>query len=423
MDTEIIILTILIILSGTFSGIETAIFSLNDIKVRNLVKHGKKGAKTLKKLKENPHKLLITILVGNNLVNVGASTLATVIVTNALGPSSVGLSLGIATGLMTFILLVFGEITPKAFAHQNAEKISLLSAKPISILMRFQSPGIWLLEKITGFIIKMMGSEPQKGIITIDELWTTISVGAEEGIIKKDEEEMIHKVFDFGSTSVREIMIPRTDMFCLKADTKIKDVLKIIPENRYTRIPVYMERRDNIIGILYVKDIIKFIGKKDDVYIEKILRPPFFVPETKNLNLLLKEFRKKRTHLALVVDESGGVAGLVTLEDVLEEIVGEIYDETDARETLIKPTKDKSFEVEGKTEIDEINRILKFDLHEEHFNTIAGYVIHKLGRIPKKGEKFRLDKIDIIVLDADDQKINKLEIKLTGTKTSNGGTN
>lgn len=423
MDTEIIILTILIILSGTFSGIETAIFSLSDIKVRNLVKQGKKGAKTLKKLKENPHKLLITILVGNNLVNVGASALATVTVTKYLGPSSVGMSLGIATGLMTFILLVFGEITPKAFAHQNAEKISLFFAKPINILTKFQSPAIWFLEKITGFIIRIIGGEPQKGIITVEELRTTITVGAEEGIIKKDEEEMIHKVFDFGSTSVREIMIPRTDMFCLKADTKIKDVLKVIPENRYTRIPVYKDYPDNIIGILYVKDIIKHIGKKDETHIEKILRPTFIVPETKNLNLLLKEFRKKRTHMAIVVDESGGIAGLVTLEDILEEIVGEIYDETDARETLIKPTKDKSFEVEGKTEIDEINKILKLELHEEHYNTIAGYIIHKLGRIPKKGEKLRLDKMNITILDADDQKINKLEIKLTETTTCNGEIN
>ena len=423
MDIEIIILTILIILSGTFSGIETAIFSLSDIKVRNLVKQGKKGAKTLKKLKENPHKLLITILVGNNLVNVGASALATVTVAKFLGPSSVGMSLGIATGLMTFILLVFGEITPKAFAHQNAEKISLFFAKPINIMMKLQSPGIWILEKITGFIIRMMGGEPQKGIITVDELRTTISVGAEEGIIKKDEEEMIHNVFNFGSTSVKEIMIPRTEMFCLKADTKIKDVLEIIPESRYTRIPVYKDYPDNIIGILYVKDIIKHIGKKDETYIEKILRPPFIVPETKNLNLLLKEFREKRTHLAIVVDESGGVSGLVTLEDILEEIVGEIYDETDAKETFIKPTKDKSFEVEGKTEIDEINKILKLDLHEEHFNTIAGYILHKLGRIPKKGEKFRLDNMDIIILEADDQKINRLEIKLLGTKTNNSAIN
>ncbi len=423
MDIEIIILTILIILSGTFSGIETAIFSLSDIKVRNLVKQGKKGAKTLKKLKENPHKLLITILVGNNLVNVGASALATVTVAKFLGPSSVGMSLGIATGLMTFILLVFGEITPKAFAHQNAEKISLFFAKPINIMMKLQSPGIWILEKITGFIIRMMGGEPQKGIITVDELRTTISVGAEEGIIKKDEEEMIHNVFNFGSTSVKEIMIPRTEMFCLKADTKIKDVLEIIPESRYTRIPVYKDYPDNIIGILYVKDIIKHIGKKDETYIEKILRPPFIVPETKNLNLLLKEFREKRTHLAIVVDESGGVSGLVTLEDILEEIVGEIYDETDAKETFIKPTKDKSFEVEGKTEIDEINKILKLDLHEEHFNTIAGYILHKLGRIPKKGEKFRLDNMDIIILEADDQKINRLEIKLIGTKTNNSAIN
>ncbi len=412
MDAEIIILIILIILSGTFSGIETAIFSLSDIKVRNLVKQGKKGAKRLKELKENPHRLLITILVGNNVVNVGASALATVIVSNALGPTAVGISLGIATGIMTFILLVFGEITPKAFAHQNAEKISLMVAKPIVILTRILSPVIWFLEKITGFIIKIMGGVPEKGLITVDELRTTISVGAEEGIIKKDEEEMIHKVFDFGSTSVEEIMIPRTDMFCLEADTKIKDVLKVMPGNRYTRIPVYKERRDNIIGILYVKDLINYIGKKGDNPIEEIIRPVYFVPETKNLSLLLKDFRKKRIHIAIAVDESGGVEGLVTLEDILEEIVGEIYDETDAKETHIKPATNESFEIEGKTEIDEVNRILKLDIREEHFNTIAGYIIHKLGRIPEKGEKIKLGRMKIAILGADDKKISKLRIKV-----------
>lgn len=407
------ILIILISLSAIFSGIETAIFSLGDIKIRNLVKQGKRSAKTLKRIKENPHKLLITILVINNLVNVGASALATVIVTKALPSSSVGLGLGLATGLMTFILLIFGEITPKAFAHQNAEKISLLVAKPINILTKILSPIIWLLESITGLIIKLIGGKSEKGMITFDEIRTTISVGAEEGIIKKDEEEMIHKVFDFTSTSVDDIMIPRTEMYCLESSTKIKNVLKAIPESRYTRIPVYKEKLDNIIGILYVKDTIKYIvSKKDDTTIEKILRPPFFIPETKNLNLLLQEFRKKRTHMAIVVDESGGVEGLVTLEDILEEIVGEIYDETDATETHIKPTKDKGYIIEGKTEINEINEHLKLDIHEEHFNTIAGYIIHKLGRIPKKDENLKINKLDITIIDADDQKINKLKLKL-----------
>ncbi|MFH1126978.1 MAG: hemolysin family protein [archaeon] len=413
MYIEIIILTILIILSGIFSGMETAIFSLSNIKVRNMVKQGKKGAKTLMKLKENPHKLLVTILVGNNAVNVAASALATFVVTKALGPTSVGLGLGIATGLMTFLLLVFGEITPKAIAHQNAEKISLLAAKPLAFMTRMVSPAVWILEKITGFLIKMIGGKPENHHITYDELRTTISVGAEEGIIRKDEEEIIHNIFDFSATSVEEIMIPRTDMFCLEANTRIKSALKMIPENRYTRIPVYKESLDNIVGILYVKDLIKYNGgKKDDLTIEKIARPPYFIPETKSLPLLLKEFRKKRIHMAIVVDESGGIEGLVTLEDILEEIVGEIYDETDAKETLIRPIDEKNFEVEGKAEVDDINKILKLDIHEEYFNTIAGYIIHKLGRIPKKSEKVVLDKMDITILDADDQKINKLKIKL-----------
>ncbi len=412
MDTYLIILVVLIALSAFFSSAETAIFSLGDIKVRNLVKKGKHGAKTLKKLKEDPHKLLITVLVGNNLVNVGASALATKIVTDAIGPTAVGVGLGISTGIMTFLLLVFGEITPKAFAHKNPERLSLFFAEPLYALTKVLSPLVWLLELITGAIIKAIGGQSDRGPITVEEIRTTITVGAEEGVIKKDEEELIRNVFDLSATQVSKVMIPRMNMFALEAKTKIKKVLEIIPEKRYTRVPVYRERLDNIVGILYVKDIIKYAGKDDDLAIESILRPPYFVPETKKLNALLKEFRKNRIHVAIVVDESGGVEGLVTLEDVLEEIVGEIYDETDGSETLIKPAEDKSFEIAGKTDIEEVNKKLGLSLHDDSYNTIAGYIIHRLGRIPKKGENIKIDNLDITIIDGNDVKIKRLKIKL-----------
>ena len=406
MDFSLIVLFLLIVLSALFSGAETALFSLSAIKARNSFKEKKRGSKTLIKLKEDPHRLLITLLVGNNIVNISASALTTLLAINYFGSATVG----IATGVLTLIILVFCEITPKTYAHKNALKISLLVAKPIKILSTLIYPLIWILEKITSLVMKLTGDTNKEQLVTYEELKTTISMSAEEGVIRKDEEEMLKNVFDFAKQRVEDIMIPRNEIFSISVKTKPDDVVTMITEKGYSRIPVYDRDVENIIGILYAKDLLKKITMKETISsIKDILRPPFFIPETKKVDLLLKEFKKKRQHMAIVVDDSGGIEGLVTLEDLIEEIFGEIYDETDKKEILIRKNGD-SYLVDAKISIEELNDEIGTNIQDDHFNTVAGYIINTLGRIPKKGEKIELKNITVIIEDAQDNKINKLRV-------------
>ena len=406
MDFSLITLFLLIVLSALFSGAETALFSLSDIKARNSFKEKKRGSKTLQKLKEDPHRLLITLLVGNNIVNISASALTTMLAIQYFGSATVG----IATGVLTMIILVFCEITPKTYAHKNALKISLLVAKPIKIMSTLIYPLIWILEKITSLVMKLTGDTNKEQLVTYEELKTTISLGAEEGVIRKDEEEMLKNVFDFAKQRVEDIMIPRKEIFSISAKTKSDDVVTMITEKGYSRIPVYDGDDENIIGILYAKDLLKKITTKETISsIKDIIRPPFFIPETKKVDLLLKEFKKKRQHMAIVVDDSGGIEGLVTLEDLIEEIFGEIYDETDKKEILIRRSGD-SYLVDAKISIEDLNEEIGTNIQDDHFNTVAGYIINNLGRIPKKGEKIDLKNITVTIEDAQDNKINKIRV-------------
>ncbi len=407
MDLQIITLFCLIILSAIFSGAETAIFSLSDIRVRSFLKNKKKGAKTLSRLKENPHRLLITLLVGNNVVNISASALTTLIAINVYGSNAVG----IATGVLTLVVLVFCEITPKTYAHRNAQSISLLMARPLELLSKALYPLVWALEQITGIIIRLTGGNAKEVLVTYDELKTTISLSAEEGVIKKDEEEMLRNVFEFANQKAEQIMVPRTEMFCIEVITKPNEAVNLLTEKGYSRIPVYDGSKDNIVGILYAKDLLKKMNTTTGNFqIKELLRPAFFIPETKNLDFLLKEFKKKRHHMAIVVDDSGGVEGLVTLEDLIEEIVGEIYDETDKKEVLVKRT-DNGYLVDARVPIDELNSIVGTKIEDARFGTVAGYIINSIGRIPKKGEKIKIKNLEFLVEDAKENKIIRLRLK------------
>ncbi len=408
MEVQLITLFFFIILSAIFSGSETAIFSLSDIRVRSFLKNKKKGAKTLMRLKENPHRLLITLLVGNNVVNISASALTTLIAIEAYGSNAVG----IATGILTLVVLVFCEITPKTYAHRNAQSISLLMARPLELLSKVLHPLVWALEQITGIIIRLTGGKSKEVLVTYDELKTTISLGAEEGVIKRDEEEMLRNVFDFANQKAEQIMVPRTEMFCIEATTKPNKAVNLLTEKGYSRIPVYDGSKDNIVGILYAKDLLKKMNTtKGNFHIKELLRPAFFIPETKNLDFLLKEFKKKRHHMAIVVDDSGGVEGLVTLEDLIEEIVGEIYDETDKKEVMVKRT-DNGYLVDARVPIDELNSTVGTKIEDARFGTVAGYIINRIGRIPQKGEKIKIKNMEFIVEDAKENKIIKLRLKI-----------
>ncbi len=404
---ETSVLIVLVALSGFFSGSEIALFSLSDIKVRKLVRQRRRGARILRKLKDEPHKLLVTILIGNNLVNIAAAALATLIFTEIFGSQG----LGIATGIMTFLILVFGEITPKSFCHQNAEKVSLVIAGPLYVLTKILYPIVVFIEYLSLGMLRVFGTRKRKPKITEEEIHTALSMGTELGVIEKDEEEMIRNVFEFGDTVVSEIMVPRKKIAAIRSDMRLSDVLMKFLESRYSRIPVYKNSFDNMIGVIHIKDILKHLKRKQfDMEIEKIVSPVMFAREDRNLNLLMDDFRETGTHLAIVTDKKGDVKGLVTLEDLLEEIVGEIYDESDVKKTKLRLLDEKSIIVEAETPLKDITRVMGIEFKGKDLKTIADLIVKKLGRFPKEGDKIRMKNFRIIVKDADKDRIKRIKI-------------
>ena len=385
LGTQITILVVLLFLSAFFSGIETAMVSMNQIKTKALVKQGKKGAAVLYRLKQSPHKLIITLLIGNNLVNIGAASLATVIFTNIFGSSGIG----IATGVMTFLILIFGEITPKTFASQNAEKVSLLAARPIEILSIIFAPFVWVFDKISQMMLKFLGSKGEAAL-SETELETIVTMGRKEGILEKEAADIMHNVLKFGGTTAKEIMTPKIDMIIIDGNKKLSDVLDLIVKTPYSRYPVSIEE-NKIEGILDIDDVLKQVrDKKLSKRVRSILRPILFVPESKEIDDLLTEFEGKEVPMAVVVDEYGGIEGLVTVEDILEEIVGDIFDKSKVRNFSLKEIKENVIKVDAKAPIDDLNRTLKLGIKPGQFNTIAGYIQDRLQRIPHHGEKIKL---------------------------------
>lgn len=409
LGTQIAILVVLIILSAFFSGVETALISINMIKVRALVKQKKKGAEALYRIKKRSHQLIITILIGNNLVNIGAASFATVVFTDLFGSSGIG----IATGVMTFLILVFGEMTPKTFAAQNAERVSLLVARPIEILSMLLLPFVKFFAFISGTICSLVGSEEKKQI-SEEELKVLVTMGREQGILDREAAEMMHNILEFERTRVIGVMTPDADIKMIDGKKKLKEVIDFVVKTPYSRYPVYIENKDKIIGILDVDDVLKYTkNKKLNVKVKNVIRKTFFVPESKEVDDLLSEFEDKKMPLAIVVDEYGDVSGLVTVEDILEEIVGDIFDKSKRESVYIKRISDKLTRVDARASVEEVNKVLHLGLKAEKFNTIAGFVEHRLERIPKKGEKIKLRKITIEVDKVDRQGIKSVKILKT----------
>lgn len=406
IETQILILLVLIIFSAFFSGVETALMSISMIKVKSLVAQKKKGSETLHRLKQNPHKLIITILIGNNLVNIGAASFATVVFTDLFGSSGVG----IATGVMTFMILVFGEITPKTFASQNAEKISLLVARPIEILSMVLSPFVKFFEMIARFMSRLLGSKKESGL-SEEELRTIVTMGAEEGVLNKEAANMMHNILEFKGTDVTEVMTPKIDVEMIDGNKRLDEVIDFVVKTPFSRYPVYLENKNNVVGVLDIDDVLKYIkDKKQEVKVKDMILKPFFVPESKEIDDLLSEFENKKIPMAIVVNEYGNVSGLVTIEDILEEIVGDIFDKSKRDSVYIKKVSDKLIRVDAKVSIEELNKILHLGLKDEHFNTLAGFIEHRLKRIPQKGEQIKLKKIIIEIDNVTNQKIESVKI-------------
>lgn len=407
MSEQLIVLVVLIILSGFFSSAETALFSISKIKARHLAKDNGRTNRLILKMKEDPHRLLSTILIGNNLVNIGASAIATAIAIELIANNAVG----IATGIMTFLILIFGEIIPKSMATRNNILIARLVILPIYWCSLFFYPIILFLN----FIPRLTGKIQRKPNITEKELMTFVEVVEEEGEIKEEEKELIENIFEFDDTNASEIMTPRGDMFVFDIDEPMS--LKMIIKSGYTRIPVFEGDIDNIIGILNIKDLFMAQATSGgEIDVRQIMNRPYFVPEYKKLDSLLQQFKKRKQHMAIVVDEHGGVSGLISLEDALEEIVGEITDETDKDQPRIVRVRGNEWIVPGKSDIDEVNEQIPMNIPEsKEYDTFSGFVLDQIERIPKEKEQIPLGEFLVTVKAMDGNRIREYVVRQQST--------
>lgn len=410
MTIAIISLIVLILLSGFFSGVEIAFFSLRDSRVDVLEKQGSKSARFIKKLKATPDRLLITILIGNNLVNIGAASLATVVATELLG--SIGA--GVATGVMTFLILLFGEIIPKSIAQKRPASVAAATARIIYLLEYLLLPASWALNQINKLVGRLVGEDAGEEVDE-EEVKAMAHMGAEAGALEKGEEELINRIFLFNDITAEDVSVVKSEMVVLNVEQPMEQILDIIDQSGYSRFPVYQGSKDKIIGILHAKEILDAMSRQKQKDVSKIilkdlLTKPYFIPEGKKIDDLLHDMQAKRVHMAIVVDETGEVSGLVTLEDLIEELVGEILDESDVSESLIKRIDKRTIIADANTTIDHVNRFFNVNLPEEDHQTIAGLILQKLGEIPQKGDELEVNRVKIIVEEAEETRIKRVRL-------------
>ncbi|MBR6628125.1 MAG: HlyC/CorC family transporter, partial [Lachnospiraceae bacterium] len=413
MDTEgviqLVVLVILIILSAFFSSAETALSTAGRVRLRTLEEEGNKSAALANKVLDNYGKMLSSILIGNNIVNLSASALATTLALR------ISLPVGIATGILTIVVLLTGEIVPKTWARLNAEKLSLIYSRPIYALMTVLTPVIYIIDIISRFILKLLRVDPNQKVNTMteNELKTYVDVSHEDGVIESEERDMIYNVFDFSDGLAKDIMIPRINMVTISVDADYEKVLSVFRECMYTRLPVYQEEKDNIIGLINIKD---FILTEDPATFEvkSILREAHYTYEFKKSSDLMYEMREKTTNVAFVLNEYGATVGMITLEDLLEEIVGEIRDEYDQDEAeLIQEVAERTYLVEGSMKLDDINDALGTELESEDYDSIGGIIIEKLDRLPEDNEEVTVeDNISLKVQGIDQNRIIKVLMTL-----------
>ena len=412
---QLVVLVILLALSAFFSSAETALTTVNRLRVRALVDDGDARAIVLAKVIDDPGKLLSAILIGNNIVNISASSIATLLATKFFGSAGAG----IATGVMTLLVLIFGEVTPKTMASLKAEKIALSYAKIVYVIMIVFTPLIFILDLLSGGILRLFGIDPDKrdDSVTEEDLRTIVEAGHEDGVLETEEHKMINNVFDFGDHQAKDIMVPRVDMCFLKLDATYEDFMKIYREEKFTRIPVYEETRDNVIGILNVKDLILY-DKDQEFHVKDFLREAYYTYEFKNTSELMMEMRKNSISIAIVLDEYGATAGLVTLEDLIEEIVGDIRDEFDEAEAEeVQQLGEQEYLVEGACKLEDLNDMIGLGIESEDYDSIGGIVIDALQHLPSEGEEVTLENgTRLIVEKIDKNRIEKVHIYLPEPK-------
>lgn len=393
---ELLSLAILIGLSGFFSGLEVALVGTRSSKVNQLRKQNAKGAEALFKLKSNPGWMMSSVNLGNNLVNVGSSALATSVAIRIFGSEG----LGIAVGVMTFLILVFGEITPKTYCNANATKIALKFAPVLLVFSYAFWPVVKIFELITKGMVRLTGSSYDSPPITEEEIKGIVEQGLVDKALEKDESDLVHSALEFDDTVIRAVMTPRTKMFTLPAKMLLFEALSEINQSTHSRIPIYGETMDDIVGFIHVRDVLKELEKDNRIKtLEQISRKPVFVSQEKMVSSLLKEMKGRKTHMAIVIDEHGGVEGLVTLEDLIEEIIGDIEDETDAIPKRAYHAVDKdTIIVSGDIEIEKLNKIFQTEVPEgDDYGTLNGLLHEQLQDIPQAGDKIEINSLRIIV--------------------------
>jgi len=407
------VILVLLFLSAFFSSAETALTTVNKIKMKSLAADGNKRAVTLLKVTEDPGKMLGAILIGNNIVNLTASSLTTSLMMKLFG--NLGISIG--TGVLTLLVLIFGEISPKTFATFYAEKLALVYAPVIWLLMKLLTPVIFVTNHLSHLFLKLLhvDTKGRASLMTETELRTYVDVSHEDGVIEREEKQMIYNVFDFGDTQAKDIMVPRVDMVSVDVNASYEDVMNIFREEKFTRLPVYEENPDNVIGVLNIKDIL--FSDADSLNIRRLMREPYFTYEYKNTSELLEEMRQASINFTIVLDEYGATAGLITLEDLLEEIVGEIRDEYDKdEEELIQKISDREYVIEASMKLDDINDALDLTLQSEDYDSLGGLMIGCLDHLPTEGETVTTTGGIRLVADrVDKNRIDKIHMYLPET--------
>ncbi|AEJ38912.1 protein of unknown function DUF21 [Sulfobacillus acidophilus TPY] len=408
----IVLLLVVVGFSALYSMSETAMMSLSRAKVKNLEEKGKKNAARLERMVQQPNRLLGTVLVGNNLANILASTVAAGLFIHYLGASGVT----VATIVMTILILLVAEITPKTFAAHNAERVALRLSGFLDVSSRVFYPIVQVMTWIGVGFIRLFGGKAEGGrLMTEEELRNMVEVGEEEGLLEAEERDMIQGIFDFGDTVVREVMVPRIDVKALPETATLAEVWEGLTQWGHSRLPIYRNTIDDITGVVYARDVLAYAREKPlDTPARDLARPVQFVPETKKINSLLADFRRQHTQIAVVMDEYGGTAGIVTIEDLLEEIVGEIQDEYDAEEVPIRELSPGVVEVTGLYALDELNEEFDLNLPHEDFDTVGGLILHLLGRVPVEGEVVTVDNVELTVAKVDGRRVSRVIVRILG---------
>lgn len=403
-----ILLVLLVLMSAFFSSSETALINMSKIRLKHLVKEKVKNADKLEKLYEDSNKLIGAILIGNNIVNVATSSIATIITTSRF--SNAGL--GISVGLTTLVILIFGEITPKNLALKNSESISLFVAPIILFLVRIFTPILFILNNISNLLSALLGqrNDDKKPTITQDELKTIVDVSNQEGVLETDETEMIQNIFEFKDLTVDDIMIQRMDIVAISADMSYDEIIDVFKNRQLSRLPIYEDTIDDIIGVLYAKDLFFTEQSKEDFDIKTVMREPVFVNEFVKISDFFKKMQQVKTHIAIVLDEYGGVAGIVTMEDLVESIVGDIYDEYDQQDEEVRKLKENIYVINGNSKLTEIQELLQVELVSKDYESLGGYLMDKMGKIPIQGDIYEDENFKFVISSMDKNRINKVKV-------------